>query len=300
MYYVEKLSQEQIASRLFFSRSTVSNLLKRCEDENVVEFKINDDIQSQKTLQSIISDLYGLKTVVIVPTKPNEADRQQAITEAAARYLNRVVENNMTIGIGWGTAINHISNLFPQSSSVYNCKIVQLMGSVRSSMSDIHVYMMLNKLAEQLHGEYYPLLVPLIVHDKSLHDTLLSDPSVEPVFSFHKKLDISVVSLGMSSQDMSNILKSKCLSQEELEYAEMNGAKANLCGYFLDHNGKPYLSEINQRVMAIDLDILKKCPERIGVAWGNDKIQTTTILKSGYITTLIIDEESALSMLRFN
>jgi len=69
---------------------------------------------------------------------------------------------------------------------------------------------------------------------------------------------------------------------------------AVICGRYFDANGEPCNAGINDRIMSIDLDTLKKVPLRIGVAAGTENTAAVkSILYSGYINTLIIDESLA-------
>jgi len=51
MYYTQQLSQQEIADRIFLSRSNVSRLLKTCVEQKVVEFYINETSSVGQTMQ---------------------------------------------------------------------------------------------------------------------------------------------------------------------------------------------------------------------------------------------------------
>ena len=67
MHYVEGKPMHQIAEALNLSKSTVSRLLKRAIDENVVRFEIEPNFLESIQLEETIQDTSGLQEVLVVP-----------------------------------------------------------------------------------------------------------------------------------------------------------------------------------------------------------------------------------------
>ena len=66
MYYISKLTQQQIAARTGYSRSMISRLLSEAEQEGVVEITINYPHQRNIELEHQLIAMLDLKTARIL------------------------------------------------------------------------------------------------------------------------------------------------------------------------------------------------------------------------------------------
>jgi DNA-binding transcriptional regulator LsrR (DeoR family) len=79
------------------------------------------------------------------------------------------------------------------------------------------------------------------------------------------------------------------------------GAVADILGNFIDLNGRLVDSDLNQRVVGTSLDVLAEMENVFAVAGGLRKAQAiSAALRSGCITNLITDAETAEQILQFN
>ena len=68
MYYLEERSQQEIASAINVSRSSISRMLKACRDLNIVEIRINDTSSVGVNLQNKLVEKLGLDQCLIIPS----------------------------------------------------------------------------------------------------------------------------------------------------------------------------------------------------------------------------------------
>ena len=66
MYYVEGMSQLEIAELLFFSKAKVSRALKIAREQNIVEFHINYPLKQSTLLEVELKRKFGLVDAVVV------------------------------------------------------------------------------------------------------------------------------------------------------------------------------------------------------------------------------------------
>ena len=66
LYYLENMSQKEIASILNISNVTVSRMLQRAKDLGIIQFSIADAYQSALTLGNKIKNRYSLNDVIVV------------------------------------------------------------------------------------------------------------------------------------------------------------------------------------------------------------------------------------------
>jgi DNA-binding transcriptional regulator LsrR (DeoR family) len=86
-YYVEKLTQQEIAQKMAMSRQRVSRLLKRAEEEGVVEIRVHGYSESCAKLEDQLRKKLRLDVARIV-----NSDDDLTIGEVAMDYI----ENHVT------------------------------------------------------------------------------------------------------------------------------------------------------------------------------------------------------------
>ena len=107
LYYLENMSQKEIASILNISNVTVSRMLQRAKDLGIIQFSIADAYQSALTLGNKIKNRYSLNDVIVVSLdfrniiNKNMSIKQLTALEGA-RYLQRIIKDNDILGLAWG------------------------------------------------------------------------------------------------------------------------------------------------------------------------------------------------------
>ena len=94
MYYVEGISQIEIANMLFFSKAKVSRALRIAREENIVEFHINYPLKRSMKLETELKRKFGLQDArVVVDLYGNESTdiSIKRIGEMAAGYRRFVL-----------------------------------------------------------------------------------------------------------------------------------------------------------------------------------------------------------------
>ena len=125
-YYIEDLTQQEIAERFNISRPKVARLLKLAREQGIVEFQINgmpiENLQSEKQLR----ELFELKDAIVIPSHPDDKVNRRELGKAAARYLEANFETNQIIGLGMGRTLAEIPqfvNECPRVTSVVTFSI---------------------------------------------------------------------------------------------------------------------------------------------------------------------------------
>ncbi len=102
MYYLEGLSQQEIADKVGASRSNISKVLKTCRDLKLVEIRINDTSSSGLLLQNEMKEAFGLSQVIVVPTGDSPEATMFRLGRAAADLLQSLMDGGMSVGMSWG------------------------------------------------------------------------------------------------------------------------------------------------------------------------------------------------------
>ena len=122
-YYMDNLSQLEIAKQENISRSTVSRLLERARTTGVVciEIKPPSDF-ALKESEEKLQEALGLDEVIVVPASVGESSpqtQQQLILDVAsvaAAHLPSLLEHSRFIGVGWGRTVYYTAEYLPQLS----------------------------------------------------------------------------------------------------------------------------------------------------------------------------------------
>ncbi|HEU0256805.1 MAG TPA: sugar-binding domain-containing protein, partial [Microbacteriaceae bacterium] len=77
------------------------------------------------------------------------------------------------------------------------------------------------------------------------------------------------------------------------------GAVGDVCLRFFDADGRPTITELDERVLGIGRQTLLAVPRRIGIAGGERKHAAIRgALLGGWINILITDKQTALALLK--
>jgi DNA-binding transcriptional regulator LsrR (DeoR family) len=299
-YYLDSMSQSEIAAFYNLSRPTVANILKECREKGVVEIRINDSSPFSSEPGKKLSERFGLATVCVVP---NEADYSLTLyktCQEAAGFIASLFGDRMKIGISWGMALYHTIRQLPKKGLV-DCEVAQLMGGLGALALFYDGSELARILAEKLNGRSYPFLSPLLVKTPELRQALLSEPGIRETVEKTRTLDIALVGLSSDQPEDSALVRAGFLSAEEARDIYEKGSCGHLCGYHYDSDGRFMDIPVNKRVVGIDIDSFLNIKRRIGIACGRQKSRAIyAALKGNLITDLFTDELTALQIISFS
>jgi erythritol transport system ATP-binding protein len=115
---------------------------------------------------------------------------------------------------------------------------------------------------------------------------------VAEAFALANGCDLMVVGIGTTQPD-AVLPASGMIEPEAIGVIERLGGVGELLGHFFDADGRPVENELTQRILTLPLDRLRN-RRMVAIAGGTMKIGAImSVLKSGLLTGLIIDEHTA-------
>ena len=297
LYYNQGLTQKDVATQLGISRTTVIRLLDEAMKRSEVQIFINEGIGDCVELAVKLERAYGLDEAIVVPA-PVSSDVDtlaKGVGMALGQFLSEVIADDSTIGVGWGrTMTASLSSFRPPRRD--NCKVVSLLGGIVA----VHVTNPIDyswRLASQLGAECYMFLAPLLVDSVQTKRNLVEKCGLDTIYRLAEKLDLAIVSCGDIGPH-STSLSEGWISKAELNELIAAGCVCDTMFNFLDKDGNSVDHSINQRVMSIDLDTLKKAKHIVLSSGGTHRAQAirATIRRIG-CNTLITDESAARALL---
>ena len=294
LYYVEGLTQEQIAEKLGVNRVKVMRTLAACAAEGVVVTSINARTARQVELERALERRWGLGAAVVVPTPSGEEHLEKAIGHAVALYLGEAMQDGMTLAIGGGATL-HASLGFLARRSLKGASVVALVGSLPHSQW-INPSIVAARVAETFGVDSYQITAPVMVNDPALRELLWRQPALKAVRERAAAADIALLTVGEMSAD-ATVFRYGIVPADMLAPLKAKGAVANLLCSFVDADGRLVDHEVNQRVMAIGLDVVGAVPNVVLAAGGPHKIAPIrAALKAVKANVLITDSDTAAAL----
>jgi DNA-binding transcriptional regulator LsrR (DeoR family) len=293
-YFEDGLTQQEIADNLRTSRSTVSRLLSKARDEQIIRFSIDIPPGIYPELEKKLERQFGLAEAVVVETFNYDSvfGIARELGQSAADYLERTVQPNDIIGFAWGTTMKAMVDSMRQKS-VSGVKVVQMNGGLTPQMTDVHATSLTRNLAARLGGECYILQAPGVVDDPQTQQTFLADAQVRQVFDLAGQANIAFVGIGNISAD-ALWGRAGLLSAEVTAELRSLEAVGDIMSRYFDAHGRLVNSSLCQRVVGLAIDHLQQVKRRVGVAGGKGKFEAILgALRGKHINVLITDHLTA-------
>ncbi len=296
LYYEQGLSQEEIAHIVKFSRSAVSRMLAEARECGVVEIRVHHPIIRSFSLEeALISRFETLQTAQVSRcTSMSYSQALRHLGAQAAQYLEGLVDDGITLGVSWGTAVYEVVNALHPPVHYPNLTVIQLIGALNSNNPEIDGPELARRIAWNYGGRYQLLPAPLIVGSSATRDALMDDRRVRQVLERAQHAEIALVGIGTVDPEMSSLVRAGFLTTHELSQIAARGAVGDVCGIHFDADGSILDIPINQRVVGIRPGDLKRIPIVIGVATGRSKTKAVLgALRAGLVNALFTDEATA-------
>ena len=301
MYYIEGMSQLEIANILYFSKAKVSRALRIAREEHIVEFQINYPLKRSIKLETELKRRFGLKETLVVADLYDNQNTDisiKRIGEMAANYLDETLKDGDSIGIAWGrTMYQTVRQLKP--SFPRRIQVLQLMGnSMDDYQMDIDVTTLAERMARTFQGTATRLYAPMYVNSDIVRKELLKEPIIRKTIEKIRTVDYARTGIADVSLEQPKSTWAGYLTERKKRELERKGAVGYLCGYFLDKDGNKLPDPINDKIIGISFEDLKRVPHIIAAAGGLDKTNAIrAALKGKLIHCLITDSRIAEKLL---
>ncbi len=298
LYYVDGLTQTEIAQRLGLSTAKVNRLLVQAREQGYVNITIRTPFQQLFELEDRLKAVFGLKEVTVIPSVAESSSSPlTALGAAAADFLLTHLRDGDVLGMGGGSAINALVQAIAPTRS-YQIEVVPLMGAVQGEITH-DVNYLATHLAERLGAKAYQLHAPAFVDTREHCETLRSMGPVKEILDIARRASIALVGVGTVDAEVSRFVQFTALSTEDMKHiAKDCGGVGDINAFVYDIEGHACAHEYADRVLGLTLAELKSIPFRIGVAATAAKARPLYgALRGGYLHALITDETAACGIL---
>lgn len=296
LYYIEELTQGEVARELGVSRSTVVRLLRRAKENGLVRITLDvprDVFEMERELER----LYGLKRVRLVPEAGDEEQLKRWLGHVASELVVEMVKPGSTVAVGWGTTLRAITDSLAGEQAIDGVRVVPLVGGLHRASSGTNSYWVAEQLGRYFRAPAQALYAPLFVEDRSTAEALLRDPDIGDTLDLVRRASLVIYSVGTLDEE-ATMVRLEYLSPEERAFLQERGAAGDIACRWVDVNGEPVELPSTINPVGVSLEDLKNIPERLVVAGGEIKREALLgTLRGGYATTLVTDDSTAAYLL---
>jgi DNA-binding transcriptional regulator LsrR (DeoR family) len=298
LYYLEGMTQTEIAQRLDLSTPKVNRLLQQAREQGYVNISIRTPFQQLFDLEDRLKAVFGLKDVTVIPAVAESGSSSlSALGAAAADFLLEHLRDGDVLGIGGGTAVNAVANAITPARP-YQMEVVPIIGAVQGPITTDGNYLA-TQLAERLGGKAYQLHAPAFVDTREQCESLKEMGPVKEILDIARRASIALLGVGSVDAEVSRFVQFTALSAGDMKkIAQDCGGVGDINAFIYDIEGRPCAQEYADRVLGLSLAEIKNIPYRIGVAATDAKaLPIYGALRGGYLHALITDEAAACRVL---
>ncbi|HEX4298435.1 MAG TPA: sugar-binding transcriptional regulator [Devosia sp.] len=300
LYYLEEVTQEDLAKRFGMSRARVGRLLRRARELGVVDIRVQAPRSVQADVETELNRRFGLDRVLLALDQSDEDAQRAAVAGLVADHLNRTLANDMIIAVGMGRNVGAVAD---NSFSPDRRRVVfvsAIGGSSRAGeyMNSDHIS---RRLAARFGGESETLYAPALVSEPQLRAALIANDTVRQTLDRARRADIALIGVGDVSEN-SNMVRMGWFSQQEIVEARLSGTVGDMMGYdFIDIDGKPSHVAMQNRVIGLSTADLRRIPDVVAIASESSKAAGILgALRTGTINTLATSVSNARLVLQLD
>ncbi|RVJ05117.1 sugar-binding transcriptional regulator [Sinorhizobium meliloti] len=296
MYHIEGKRQAEIAETMRMSQATVSRMLKRAEQEDIVRTTVIPPAGTFADLETALRERYGLTEAIVIDCSEDRDGAIMArIGEAAAHFLEVTLQQDEIVGVSsWSqTILRMVDNIHPLKTAKAKY-VVQILGGMGDASVQTHATQLTARLARLTGGEPRLLLVQGITSSREAKLVMLADPVVRETMDLFGRLSLAIVGIGAVEPSELLARSGNIFSRQEMSMLHEAGAVGEISYRFYDKDGKPVETPLNERVIGISLEDLRKTDRVMALAGGESKTQAIAgALNLGVIDVLVTDKFTA-------
>lgn len=298
LYYVDGLSQGDVARMANVSQPKVSRLLVKAREKGIVQISVADYDSRDRSLETRLKQRLGLRHAVVIKTPEGLPDQglRQSVAHFAAPWVSSMIRSGDSLALAGGRAMQWLVHAMQPTSQASGLTIVQAMGNIDASVGPYDALELGRIIAQRWGGTFLTLNLPALLPNARTRKTFLA---LEPIrLAVDRLRSVRLALVGVGTLANSVFVERGVLNANDIKQLKKAGAVGEICGRFFDRHGKECDTPFRDRVVSIALDDLKKTDEAIAMVAGSDRTEAIRSALCGrIITSLVIDRAGAAALL---
>lgn len=300
LYYLDDITQNEIAEQLGLSRPKVGRLLKRAREVGIVEIRVNTHPALSIQLEDQLKERFSLQQVLLAGVQNDPDIQRLQVARMVGGFLLRSLQDGQTIAVGMGRNTGAVPDGVDAINTSIACRFVSALGGSPQSSPPLNPNDICRRLAEAFGGSAESLYAPAYAATPEMRDTLLSHEQIYHTLNDARQADFALVGIG-DAHDGSEVVQMGCFSSSEMTGLREAGAVGDIFGSFFDIHGNPIADGMQNRVVGLSLEDLRHISCVIAIASESDKsLAILGALRSGAINVLATSTENAQSILELD
>ena len=295
LYHILGMTQSEVAVKLGVNRIMVTRLLSDAKKRGEVVIRIKSDLTDLVDLQLRLEARYGLERAIVAPLEDPLDDPTRVIAAAAGEYVSGLMQNDMTIGVGWGKTL-HAMLPYIEAERLSNVRVISLLGGIAQARR-FNPAEFAWQFAELFDAEGYLISAPAVVDSAQTRHALLENCGLDQILQLAEACDISLLSCG-GITSMTTSYRSGHITEAERQSLVEAGAVGDVLYHFINAEGQLVDHPVNTRSISMPLERLRRIEQKVLISGGPEKIE---VLKATIAcidpSVLITDEVTARSLL---
>jgi DNA-binding transcriptional regulator LsrR (DeoR family) len=295
-YYIDDRTQEAIAREFALSRPRVQRYLEKARSSGVVDIQIQAPPWLNLDLEGRLREAFRLDDVIIAPSRADAQAQREAVARSAAQYLMQRLRDGAVVTVSHGRDTGEVPRFF-RTARRLDCTFVSAMGGSPRVDAPTSPNEICRALAEGCGGRAVSLYAPVYVESAEVRDRLLEQDAVAHTLESAVRANFALVGIG-GTDDGCTMVRSGCLSTDEIARLRGQGAVGDILGNFVDIDGRPVSGPHSDRLIALSIDELRKIGTVVAVVSEAEKPRAILgILRANVIDVLIVDANNARTVL---
>ncbi|MGO3147505.1 MAG: sugar-binding transcriptional regulator [Leucobacter sp.] len=294
-YYVDQLTQDEVAKRLSISRATAGRLLERSRQTGIVTFTLGSSNFDAFQVGRKLRETFNLKEALVPPALEVEPTDPQAISHRLARggaqYLQNMLETGQTLALGWGETVQATMERLPVEQTE-KINTVALTGGVNTYVPTL-------RRERTIPGPHFDAAIPapIVVSSLELASALRSEAVIQNALEHSRSAHHALIGIGALAEQATLAQEGYVTDAELVEFQKL-GAVGDILGIFYDANGEVLDLSLHERRIGIGVDELRNIPNVVGIAGGMSKVDAILgALRGEYLDVLVTTEDVARALL---
>lgn len=294
LYYLDGLTQAEIAQRLGVSRPTAGRLVARAKAKGLVRIEVvvpadvRDDLHADEERE--LERRFGLIEAVVAGHgvdvgAPGRPAAFASVGRAAAALLMRRIAPDDVLGFTWGP--EQVAVATALTPGVASCQaVVQLDGAMSTAAYQTGTEFILTRCADVLRANIIRLPAPLYA-DPSTVASMRNDSLISRTLEAGRRADMMLFGVGAVSTS-TTLFEGSFVDTRMLDELMALGAVGEIGGRFFGADGTPVDTELQQRAVSVPLEDVRACEKSLLISSGVAKYQATLGALRGQLARLLV------------
>jgi DNA-binding transcriptional regulator LsrR (DeoR family) len=295
LHHMQGLRQAEIAESLQISQASVSRFLTLAEEHGIVRTIVVPPEGLYPDLEEGLAKAYDLEAVYVVDITARESGIELILGAAAAQCLANELHDGPLLGLtSWSATLREMAKALPMQNNSGITRVVELLGDLGSPRLQHEAALATQQVARAFDAEAVYLRTPGVMPKAELRKIALADSHVQAALKLMDDVDVAFVGVGPADFHGPLEAGDNFFTAQQLAEVRAAGAVGQLHQRFINAKGEVVETPLDELVVGITLEQLRKVRRKIVVAGGAAKHAALGAALNGkWIDVLVTDVNSA-------